>query len=153
MKTDLLATSTATALAGLATGALAFVSFVDVRSFLQHVDKKKHNTDVVRAHFQVWWPCGRDFMAPLIGCNVLSHLTAWYLTGQSTWIWSGALIGSIGPYTAMVLGEDIDKLRHSSTAEVASTTRRFCNLHHVRLGMSATAFAMAILALGTPSGE
>jgi hypothetical protein len=85
---------------------------------------------------------------------VLSHLAAWYLTGQSTWIWSGALIGLIGPYTAVVLREDIDKLRHSSTAEVVSTTRRFCNLHPVRLGMSATAFALTmILALGTPSGE
>jgi hypothetical protein len=142
----LLSVTLATACSGLCAGALSFVSFVDVRSFLQHLANKK--TDVVVSHFQVWWPNGRDFMVPLIACNIISHATTYFFTKDPLWIATGTIMGMIGPYTAVVLGEDIEKLRSSSAEEVDTTARRFCTLHHARLIMAATGFGMSLFGMG-----
>jgi hypothetical protein len=142
----LLAVSIATAFSGLCAGAMSFVSFVDCRSFVDHLQKQ--NTDLVVAHFQVWWPNGRDLMVPLIGCNIVSHAAAWVLTRDKVWIVSAACLGMIGPYTKIVLGEDIQALRSSSKAEVDITAKRFCKLHHARLAMASAGFFLALFGMG-----
>lgn len=136
----------ATGLAGLIAGGMSFVSFVDVRSFLQHVDS--NNTETAKSHFQKWWPCGRDYMVPLLGTTMLAHLVAWFQTGDLTWLASGGTLVIIGPYTKLVLGEDIEKLRKSSSDEVATTARRFCNLHHIRLVLAVTGYSVSLMGMG-----
>ena len=134
-----------TALAGVATGCLTFVSFVDVRSFLTHV--KEDRTKLIQDHFPVWWPYGRDLMVPLIFSGTLSNLTAYYQTKNVKFAITSGLILFIGPYTGIVLREDIEALRKSDPVNVAETARRFCNLHHVRLVAAATGFGFALMAL------
>lgn len=51
------------------------------------------------------------------------------------------------PYTKLVLMEDIQALRDSSTGEVKETATRFCNRHHVRLVMAAAGFITALVSL------
>lgn len=140
----------ATGVAGIIAGCMTFASAVDARSFVLHVDKK--NSDVAKAHFQVWWPCGRDLMVPLVLCAGATHGAAYYccMDGDPNKVWwavSGTSLLAIGPYTKLVLGEDIEKLRTSSEEEVAETTIRFCTMHHVRLGLAATAFGLSLIGL------
>lgn len=134
-----------TACAGVATGCLTFVSFVDVRSFLTHV--KEDRIAMIQDHFPVWWPCGRDLMVPVILGGTISNLTAYFQTKNIHFAITSGLICLIGPYTGFVLGEDIEALRKSDPVDVAETARRFCNLHHVRLVAAATGFGFALTAL------
>ena len=143
----LLTATLATACSGLCAGALSFLSFVDVRSFLHHIANKK--ADVVVAHFQVWSSNACEFMVPLIASNIISHATAYFFTQDPLWIATGAILGLIGPYTTVFLGEDIEKLRCcSSKQEVDSTVKRFCTLHHMRLIMATAGFGMSLFGMG-----
>lgn len=135
----------AAATAGIATGCLTFVSFVDVRSFLSHADQK--STDLIQRHFPIWWPYGRDLMVPVLLSGVVSNLLAYRQTGKTNFGITAGLLGMIGPYTGLVLGEDIEALRKSNPTEVEKTTRSFCNLHHPRLVAAASAFGLALMAL------
>jgi hypothetical protein len=135
----------ATALAGVCTGSLAFVSFVDARSFLHHVSTNNH--ELVRKHFPVWWPNGRDYMVPLLGTTALANLIAWRTTGKESWGYAALAICGIVPYTVLVLGEDIEALRRSNEKKVAQTTQRFCSRHHARLGMAVIGFGMSLFGL------
>mmetsp|Transcript_34506 Transcript_34506/g.83516 ORF Transcript_34506/g.83516 Transcript_34506/m.83516 type:complete len:154 (-) Transcript_34506:1946-2407(-) len=140
-----LAAIAATACAGVATGCLTFVSAVDVRSFLSHV--KNDKVDVIKHHFPVWWPYGRDLMIPVLLSGVISNIMAFRLTNHVNFAYTASLIGCIGPYTGIILGEDIEALRKSNDEEVGETARRFCKLHHVRLVAAAAGFGMALVAL------
>jgi hypothetical protein len=136
----------ATGFAGIVTGCLTFVSAVDTRSFLTHVKEKK-GTDLAKAHFQVWWPYGRDLMVPLLGTTALAQGTAWFLSRDKSWIMSGICLFLVGPYTRLVLGEDIEKLRSSTSEEVQEATKRFCMLHHMRTLMAAAGFGLSLVTL------
>lgn len=57
------------------------------------------------------------------------------------------LLGCIGPYTGIVLGEDIEALRKSNCEEVEETTRRFCRMHHLRLLAAGVGFGLSLVAL------
>ncbi|KAK1869491.1 hypothetical protein I4F81_011967 [Pyropia yezoensis] len=48
---------------GLHAGSLAFVSAVEARTLGRLVSAGE--TAVLRAFFRIWWPIGRDWMAPL----------------------------------------------------------------------------------------
>ena len=135
----------ATGLAGVITGCLTFVSAVDVRSFLTHVASK--DTKIIQQHFPVWWPNGRDLMVPLLISSTLAHASAFWTTANRNWAISGVIIMLIGPYTAMVLGEDIETLRKAEDSEVAKTAKRFCNLHHFRLVMALAGFGLSLVGL------
>lgn len=136
----------ATSLAGLMTGALAFVSAVDVRSFLKHVESEEGKA-LARQHFQVWWPYGRDFMVPLVGAAATANAVAWRMTKDKAWAVSGLLVFLVGPYTAIILMEDINKLSNSSGEELKEVTVRFCMLHHVRTVLAASGFGVALFSL------
>jgi Domain of unknown function (DUF1772) len=152
-----------TAFAGITTGALTFVSAVDVRTFLKHIEKssgdddrddsdnnnknKQPNVELIRQHFPIWWPYGRDLMVPVIlGC-VLSNIWAYTRTKDKRFVMTALLGGLIGPYTSVVLGEDIETLRNAQPSDVETTTRHFCQFHHVRLISAAVGFGLALSAL------
>ncbi|CAM9976355.1 unnamed protein product [Discosporangium mesarthrocarpum] len=137
----------ATGAAGIAAGALTFVSFVDTRTYVGLVNSGEEAT--VKKLFPRWWPNGRDLMVPVVALCTLTHGVAYWASGDPSWLWSGALLFSIGPYTKLVLGEDIEGLRKAGTKDVAAMTRRFCSMHHLRLVAAAAAFAVSLFALGT----
>jgi len=143
----------ATALSGIAAGSLCFVSAVDGRSFLSHIREKPDldnglGVAVLRTHFAVWWPSGRDYMVPLIAATTIAHTAAYAATGDVAWVVGGTGIAAIAPYTALVLGEDIQALRSADDKEVESNAKRFCHLHHVRTGLAIAAFTSALVAFG-----
>lgn len=142
---------TATALNGLLAGSLAFVSAVDVRTLLKHVEDENDDVaiSVARRHFQVWWPYGRDWMVPLLVSASIANAVAWYMTDKDNrWAAAGICSFLLGPYTGIVLGEDIQALRKSSSGgAVQATTKRFCLLHHVRLGIVGIGFGLSLFGL------
>jgi hypothetical protein len=69
------------------------------------------------------------------------------MTKQTSWVGAGLCVFLVAPYTAFILGEDIERLRNSSGEEVKETTVRFCRLHHVRLGLAGIGFCMSLLGL------
>lgn len=169
----------ATGFAGIVTGCLTFVSFVDTRAFLAHLSDDGTGSDgtsssdnnnetnettvasaattngnagLVRAHFRVWWPYGRDLMMPLLLATTAFQGATWHATRDRQWLASGAVLFAIAPYTFLVLGEDIEKLRTSSDGDVAETARRFCRLHHVRLVMAIAGFGMSLVGLTKKTG-
>mmetsp|Transcript_2705 Transcript_2705/g.3077 ORF Transcript_2705/g.3077 Transcript_2705/m.3077 type:complete len:167 (-) Transcript_2705:102-602(-) len=141
----------ATGLAGLLTGGLCFVSAVSTRSYLIHLDNEEKTAEetakFVKTSFQVWWPSGRDYMFPLICTTTFTHVSTWYITGQNTWLVSGALAASVAAYTAVILGEDISSLLKASSKDVESTARRICNLHHFRPVLAGFGFCLSLIAL------
>lgn len=136
----------ATGLAGLVTGSLAFASAVDVRSFKTHIQDEV-GTNLARNHFMVWWPYGRDWMVPLNLATSVAFGVAWKMTKKNAWAAAGVCISLIGPYTKVILMEDINALRDASSGKVKETATRFCNRHHVRLVMAAAGFITALINL------
>lgn len=132
----------AIASAGVMAGCLTFGSFVDTRAINLLVDAGEEAT--VRRFFQTWWPCGRDLMVPMILITSGSHAVAFAATRNPGWLATAGAIISIGPYTALVLGEDIAALRAAETSEVATTARRFCRLHHPRTVMAGAVLAASV---------
>eukprot|EP00543_Licmophora_paradoxa_P002757 CAMPEP_0202444958 /NCGR_PEP_ID=MMETSP1360-20130828/3864_1 /ASSEMBLY_ACC=CAM_ASM_000848 /TAXON_ID=515479 /ORGANISM="Licmophora paradoxa, Strain CCMP2313" /LENGTH=153 /DNA_ID=CAMNT_0049061067 /DNA_START=82 /DNA_END=543 /DNA_ORIENTATION=- len=145
LSNEKLSAMAATAIAGIATGCLTFVSFVDTRSFLYHVEKK--DTDLIRRHFPIWWPNGRDLMAPLLLIGAVANVTAYLQTDRLNFVITAGLLVSVGLYTKFVLGEDIEALRQCDASGVGETAQSFCNWHHPRLIMAATGFGLALVAL------
>lgn len=136
----------ATGLAGTIAGSMAFVSAVDVRSFQKHTKDPK-NEEVIISHFKIWWPCGRDFMVPLIFSAALANVAAWYSTKDRSWAAAALTLFSIAPYTRLALMEDIDTLRASSSKEVNEATSRFCFRHHARLILGMVGFGLSLSGL------
>ena len=137
----------ATGIAGMTAGALAFVSFVDTRTFLQLAGK---DPEVIRKLFPYWWPNGRDLMAPLAATGTAAHVAAAVMSGQRIWAVGGTMLFGLLPYTMLVLGEDIKGLMDANPEEVATRTKRFCRLHHVRLVAAMSAFGVGLYALTAP---
>lgn len=134
----------ATALAGVTTGALTFGSFVDVPTLLHLVET--NDLETLKRFFPAWWPHGRHMMVGMIGLGTAAHALAYHQSGNKTWLWTSALLFSLLPYTALVMGKEIQALREGS-GDVAANTRSFCSKHHVRLVIAGTAFSMSLCAL------
>lgn len=157
----------ATGLAGVVTGALAFVSFADTRTLLQLCDapaapktssaegseaadrksEEAKDTALVKTVFSSWWPNGRDLMVPLLSLTTIAHVSAYVLTEEKEWAIGGSAIALIGPYTGIVLGEDIGALRKADSKGTRAITQRFCALHHVRLVAALSGFTVALCTL------
>lgn len=136
------AAAAATATAGLAAGALTFVSLVDTRALLEHV--RAGRVELIRVHFAAWWPAGRDMMVPLISACALTHVAAFAATRDPAWLAGGACLFAIVPYTKTVLAKDIATLIEGKPENTGRATTRFCRLHHVRTGLAAAGFGIAI---------
>lgn len=137
---------TATGLAGLTAGGLMFLSLVDAPSFIGHI-RDRNDTQLILNHFPIWWPHGRNLMVPLIVVGSLANAAAYKVTSHRNWAWSGLLIFSLAPFTKLLMGEDIETLRHADPSQVATTTIRFCNLHHIRTVLSLAGFGFSLIGL------
>eukprot|EP00930_Biecheleria_cincta_P027607 TRINITY_DN19363_c0_g1_i1.p1 TRINITY_DN19363_c0_g1~~TRINITY_DN19363_c0_g1_i1.p1 ORF type:complete len:155 (-),score=23.42 TRINITY_DN19363_c0_g1_i1:284-748(-) len=135
----------AVGLSGTVFGSLAFVSFVDTRLLLSLSDKP----GVLSKVFPVWWPHGRDFMAPLLIGTAASNALAYYLTKNAGWLISVGSAISIASYTMAFMKEaTIDPLMSGGTAaEVSSFTKEFCKRHHPRLFFALVGLVNGLLML------
>eukprot|EP00956_Cyclotella_meneghiniana_P004821 scaffold5975_cov64-Cyclotella_meneghiniana.AAC.9 len=75
-------------------------------------------------------------MKPLLLSAVVCNAIAYRITKHGNY-----------PYTAIVLGEDIDSLRKASCREVEETTEHFCKMHHLRSVAAGLGFGMSLMAL------
>eukprot|EP00443_Scrippsiella_acuminata_P127589 CAMPEP_0115635722 /NCGR_PEP_ID=MMETSP0272-20121206/33278_1 /TAXON_ID=71861 /ORGANISM="Scrippsiella trochoidea, Strain CCMP3099" /LENGTH=171 /DNA_ID=CAMNT_0003072661 /DNA_START=47 /DNA_END=563 /DNA_ORIENTATION=- len=140
----------AAGLAGVVAGALTFVSAVDARTLTALATEGDEVT--LRKFFPVWWPAGRDLMAPLLLATGAAHAAAYRSTRKPLWMGTGAAIFGIIPYTAFILGEDIAALRRADSDEVCSTARRFSLLHQPRMVVALLAFGASLVALAAADG-
>ncbi|KAJ3344685.1 hypothetical protein HDU83_004943 [Entophlyctis luteolus] len=150
MSFDLVAKTAATFANGTAFGALSFVSFVDTRMLFAL--SAKNDASAVKSVFPIWWPLGRDFMAPLgilgIGLNAYSF----YGTGDPIWLVPATTSFGIIVWTASVMGNAIKNLRQSEEKDsVAKGTpndvAKFCLYHHVRTVLAGVGFCVSLFAL------
>lgn len=138
--------------AGIICGFLTCVTFLACRTFRALVDKK--DADTIKKLFPVWWPFGKAFMVPALLTTAALHLLTFAVGGCSGWIATGCLLAAIGPYTGIIMNEDISALRGKSDKDLTSDeavygfARSFCAAHQLRLFAAATAF-VADLALLT----
>ena len=140
----------AIALIGLEAGALLFVSAVSVRTIQQAISKK--NVAFIKQLFPVWWPYGRDLMAPLGICVALTNVLAAYVQINDERVAGAVMHGYtaivailIILWTVFVMGEDIDALRSGNDEHTIELASDFCAKHHYRCLASASAF-LAVLA-------
>ena len=132
---------------GVVTGFLSAVSFLDVPTFKTLVAKKEAET-IVRL-FPIWWPYGKRFMVPALAANLCVHLGSYAVTGNRLWLLTGAVIVSIGPWTVLVMTEDIETLRGNkqevTDEDVYSFTTSFCRAHHPRLALALFSFVSSVI--------
>lgn len=147
-------------LGGLHAGSLAFVSAVSARALGRLATAGE--AAALRAFFRVWWPAGRDWMAPLGVAAAAAY--AWLAVAASAASAAGwatpsggaatagsaaVAVGTTIAWTVVFMGEDIASLRGEGVAaddQVAATARRFCSRHHVRAVLSVGAYAAVLLA-------
>lgn len=132
----------AVACSGLLAGSYLFASAVDARALYALAGKNK--SEVLQAFFPVWWPAGRDLMAPLGVTTAAAHVAAYAATSDKAWLATGAAIFGVMPYTILVMGEDITALRAADSEQTCETARRFCWLHHPRSVVAGAVFAIAL---------
>lgn len=116
-------------------------STVDTRTLLELEESS------VKRDFPVWWPCGKQLIAPLVGATTVSHGLAFVMSSNTNWLISGLSIIAIGPYTAVMLREDIAALRKASTIETRGITAHFYLYHHFRLVLAVVGFGVSLLTL------
>lgn len=117
---------------------------------------------ILRAFFRIWWPVGRDWMAPLGVASAAAY--AWLAVaapaatsmtaggapppgGQVAAAGAAVAALTIIAWTVVFMGEDIESLRGAGAAaddRVASTARRFCSFHHVRTVLSVGSFVTVL---------
>jgi hypothetical protein len=137
----------ATGLSGVVLGCLTFVSLVEAPTFLDLLGENKKRSDLVKEYFSVWWPYGKSLMVPLLASSTAAHGLTYTMTKHANWIFAGLLIVAIGPYTHVVLMEDIDHICKPDSTQIVETTKEFCRLHHVRTIMALVGFGLSLFEL------
>eukprot|EP01104_Vermistella_antarctica_P015567 TRINITY_DN5140_c0_g1_i1.p1 TRINITY_DN5140_c0_g1~~TRINITY_DN5140_c0_g1_i1.p1 ORF type:complete len:161 (-),score=17.13 TRINITY_DN5140_c0_g1_i1:50-532(-) len=139
-------------------GALLFVSCVSVPTLLSAVDR--NDTTYLRKHFPVWWPNGRNLMAPLGLGTIVSHLIAAYqclnqpgsaqrsvspFSSSTAHFIAAALIFLVLLWTKFKMMEGIDELRKADSSGLMKTARQFCADHHVRTLLALVAALVCVV--------
>ena len=140
---------------GILSGAQLAVSFLDARTFVTLAEKKE--AGLIKGVFPVWWPFGKSFMVPLSYVLTLSHLSAYWFTGQKLWLMTTAMGFSLGPYTALLMMKQIKELMGGDVIgakqddlgddSVYTTTKTFCTLHHGRAVIAVIVHLMSLYLL------
>lgn len=118
-------------------GAMAWVSFVDCAVFskLARSGESKALTKI----FSAWWPAGKAFMMPALGCAVGSQVWAYVETERNKlYLLSAGSLVSIGLWTRAIMWDDINHLLAATGGggDTCKTALDFVRLHHARLGFA-----------------
>mmetsp|Transcript_12326 Transcript_12326/g.34841 ORF Transcript_12326/g.34841 Transcript_12326/m.34841 type:complete len:167 (+) Transcript_12326:267-767(+) len=141
---------------GAHAGALGFVSCVETRTLGALADGIERGHEVLPAEmvprfFAVWWPHGRDMMAPLGLAATAAHVAAFREAGQAghrQWLLCAGLVFFSLPWTMVLMGESISELQalkgRGAAPRIVAMIRTFCWRHHLRTITSAAAFALSL---------
>lgn len=137
----------ATGLSGVVLGCLTFVSLVETPTFLELLEEKKKRSELVKEYFGIWWPHGKSLMVPLLVSSTVANGITWTMTRDVLWGVAGFCMAIIGPYTHIVLMEDIEHIRKPDSTQIVETTKEFCRYHHVRTIMAMIGFGISLFGL------
>ncbi|KAI8620217.1 hypothetical protein BC830DRAFT_597746 [Chytriomyces sp. MP71] len=104
-------TVVSTFLNGTSFGSLAFVGATDTQLLLAL--SKAKETKTLQTIFPLWWPLGRNFMAPLGVLGITANIAAFYQTGERIWLVSAATHVATLVWTIVAMGSTIAKLQAS----------------------------------------
>ena len=131
---------------GTAFGALTFVGAVDVRLFLTLI-KSNSGSNSIKTIFPLWWPFGRDLMAPLGVAGILANLALYHQTNNQYCLVPAASHFVTIIWTIVVMGEDIGRLVEGKNDEVETMTRSFCLAHFPRILFAGIGFIYTLWTL------
>jgi len=139
------AIGSATLFNGLVAGALCFVSNVDVATIKK---MQLGPPDNLKAFTCAWWPCGRDYMQPLIGATVILNFAAAFTTNDIFYIGTSGLIMSVGLWTGVMMNENINGIIDLGADSTSKSFKKhyddFCFYHHFRAVFALTAASLVI---------
>ncbi|KAJ1568885.1 hypothetical protein HK096_004971 [Nowakowskiella sp. JEL0078] len=134
------------ALNGTAFGSLLFVGAVDVRLFLSLI-KTPNGAETIKTVFPLWWPYGRDLMAPCGFLGIIVNSLAYYQSSNAVWLVPATTHLITILWTVSVMGEDIKKLVAAKGAGLERITRSFCWAHFPRILFAGIGYGVSLASL------
>jgi hypothetical protein len=146
---------TASALAWIAAGsATLFAGGALYVSLVEHPARLATGPPMAVAQFRTSYPRGARLQGGLAVVGTLAAVGTWLAGGWFDWVAAGALLGSVIPYTVLVIFPTNKRLLDRSLSPDAPETRRLLQrwgvLHAVRtlVGLGAAAAMAHLLARG-----
>ncbi|KAJ3267814.1 hypothetical protein HDV01_003954 [Terramyces sp. JEL0728] len=133
----------ATAINGTSFGALLFVGLVDIRTFLA-IAKQDNPDHFIKTLFPVWWPNGRDMMAPLAIAGLITNGLVYHYTGDELWTVSAGTHLLTMIWTGTVMRESISQLIEAKGSDLKAIVTKFCVLHFPRIAFAGVGYAFNI---------
>jgi uncharacterized membrane protein len=132
----------ALACAGLFAGAAAFVTFVE------HPPRVSCGTAVAIVEFRPSYRRGTVMQASLAAVGLVAAVLAWISTRDPGVLVAGLVLGSVIPYTLLVILPTnkglLDPSLDPSSEQAATLLARWGRLHAVRTGVAFAAFALLL---------
>jgi len=142
----------AVGLNGVLAGAYVFGSFVSNRTYMQLVGLKDGQT--LKNLMPLEWPNGRDLMGSVWVACLIANASAFYISGQSAWLWPAGILATLLPYTLLLMTEDIKGLLASNKKSDADNNeilfenvRSFVHKHNPRTVISLIALGISLFLL------
>jgi uncharacterized membrane protein len=134
----------ARASAALFAGAACYVTFVE------HPARVSCGTAVALAEFRPSYRRGTVMQASLAAVGLATAFPAWTASGDVTFLVDGVLLGSVTPFTLVMILPTNKRLTDSSldpsSAEAAALLSRWGRLHAVRTTAGLVAFGLLLTA-------
>lgn len=131
--------------AGIFSGAAIYINLVE------HPARMSCGTDVAVTEFRPSYKRATVMQASLAAFGTLNALIAWFLDGGLSWLIGGVLLGSVIPFTLIVIFPTNKKLLDPSLDSNSDLARqlliRWGRLHAVRSILSLAAFVILLLSL------
>lgn len=128
--------------AGLFSGAAAYITFVE------HPARVSCGTSIALTEFRPSYRRGTVMQASLAALGLVAAVLAWLSSRDVGILTAGLLLGSVIPFTLLVILPTNERLLDpsldASSAEAASLLARWGALHAVRTVVSLLAFALLL---------
>jgi len=130
---------------GIFTGAAAYVSLVE------HPARMKCGAEIAAAEFSPSYRWGSVMQATLAALGLLSSIAAWLAGATFWWVVAGLLLGSVIPFTLIVMLPTNKQLLNPAldrrSAQTGQLLARWGTLHAVRSVLSALALSLLMYLL------
>jgi len=124
----------ATLCASLFAGAALYITLVE------HPARMGLETEAAAHQWVPSYQRATWMQAPLAVVSFLTGVMAWFMNGQATWLAAGVLIGSVVPFTLIVImpvnRQLLAKGRDLSSSETRVLLERWGTLHAMRTALS-----------------
>jgi len=130
---------------GIFTGAAAYVSLVE------HPARMECGAEIAAAEFSPSYRWGSVMQATLAALGLLSSIAAWLAGATFWWVVAGLLLGSVIPFTLIVMLPTNKQLLNPAldrrSAQTGQLLARWGTLHAVRSVLSALALSLLMYLL------